>query len=1280
MQKFNKSPNTFFKKCKPLYLFLLLLGCFLTSTNAYSQDSDNDGIIDTVDLDDDNDGIPDIIECPTGITYGSELVLNGDFEDGYAHWTSDFSRGRDNNDSTKGGCSNQGWVAVSSCSSNNGNCGTYYNYPGSTPDGSVLITDSYGIGANVIATENCNTNEGYCNAASLPDHTTGTGFSVYIDPNDIAGESYWKQTVAIEAGNDYEFSVWVMVIEEDPTLELKIDGVSLTGGINLDRQTSGTNGPDEWQQVAGTWNSGTTSGNVVMELINLTAGCTGNDIRIDDASLRTVTTITTCDTDGDGIEDSLDLDADNDGILDIVEAGGTDTNGDGQVDYPTPGDPTSMVDEDEDGLDDNVDDSIVICSCGSTQTGTYNAGNSSGVTGGANINGGVNGNYAEMYTGGDYITVDFGTSLASGDTYTITWRRRTDYNNTGTVTVDVEESANAGSGYAMNGSISYTATTVGQTTWQSDVINATAGTQYIRLENNGANGQDFDVDAIVASVQLCTTTSGTPLPLPDTDGTDNSDWLDLDSDGDGCPDALEGDGGFTYADIVNDTLTGGVDGNGIPIAATSSGQGLGTSADPTKLSAACSTVTQDDINQTPMDIAVSGDVSTNDVGPEGIAQTVILNGGNGGMDIADGTVTINQNGAYTFTPAVGFSGETSFDYIACGDGNPLACDTSTVYIEVFPEVDPEDPIVIASPDVNTVEAGQTGTGNVMSNDLDPDDLKPVVTTTLTGVTVSGIDEDGNLVANAGTLTLNLDGTYTFVPTVGFTGTVTRSYTICNGASPGVCDDSELIIDVIPNSGNTTFANDDAIVTDAGVAVTEDISTNDTDSEGDNQSITSYLIDMDGDGDGDVSGTIGSSTTVGGLNDMGVFVANAGSLTLNVDGTYTFSPTSGFVGNVNIPYTTCDDAAPAPNVACEEATLVITVLDVKRDYGDGPVVYPVAWHRAMRDNVMPFDELDGSTDVWLGSKTDFEVSQSSNSTATGDTNDDAITFGSKGGQFPMVATPSTNYNVDILVNSSEPDVVFYGMWIDWNNDGTYEDFYSGSQVTASPVTVTETITTPVTVGAVVNVRLRADDDPLVAADFAGGKTNGEVEDYQAAIVLPVELSSFTGRAIGCDVQLNWTSEIEEAFDTYELERSGDGVSYQMIKEIRGMGGVTTQGYQYKDEKASTTNYYRLKMLDKDGSFDYSKVINVGVDCEEEQEMVVYPNPVSRSQGMININLYAEKKSTLITMSDMLGRIVKNVPLHTDRGWNAIKFDLSDLSTGTYSVLVERKVVKQLIVTE
>jgi len=74
------------------------------------------------------------------------------------------------------------------------------------------------------------------------------------------------------------------------------------------------------------------------------------------------------DTDGDGNPDYLDLDSDGDGIADIVEAGGTDANGDGEVDYPIAGDPSSMVDANNNGWSSFFDDGSADSS--SSENGT----------------------------------------------------------------------------------------------------------------------------------------------------------------------------------------------------------------------------------------------------------------------------------------------------------------------------------------------------------------------------------------------------------------------------------------------------------------------------------------------------------------------------------------------------------------------------------------------------------------------------------------------------------------------------------------------------------------------------------------------------------------------------------------------------------------------------------------------------------------------------------------------------------------------------------------------
>jgi uncharacterized repeat protein (TIGR01451 family) len=671
-----------------------------------------------------------------------------------------------------------------------------------------------------------------------------------------------------------------------------------------------------------------------------------------------------------------------------------------------------------------------------------------------------------------------------------------------------------------------------------------------------------------------------------------------------------------------------------------------------------------DFNNTPYEKLAVGNVSTNDFDRESDSQVSFsLVGANGGMLLAEGTVVLNNStGTYTYTPASGFSGETSFSYEVCDDGATSACDTAIVYLEVLPPVSTDGSPIIANADARTVLSGMTGTGTVVANDFDPEGQPFSVTTVLSAVTVSGVNEEGQLIADAGTLTLNANGSYVFVPTGTFTGVVVQPYTISTADSPAETDASVLEIRVIPNNGNSTFASDDAVVTDAGVAVSSNVSLNDDDMESDPQSVISFLYDSNGDGSTESSGVMGTATPVGGTNSAGDYVANSGSLLLNADGSYTFTPVATFSGNVIITYTVCDDVIPTP--ACDEATLVITVLNAKRDYGDAPSSYPDAWHRALTD-INSDETLDGTNDVWLGSKTNFEVYQKSNSSATGDTHDDAITFGPIPGQFPTGALPLTNYTIGITVNSSSPNLVYYGLWIDWDNNGTYEAFYSGSQATSSPAIATATITTPLVVGAVVNIRLRADDDPLVAGDYQGGETNGEVEDYQTVVVLPVELMTFEGKENECEVDLYWVSAAEENFSHYEIERSQDGQTFHQIGQVSGTSfSDIARYYEYKDKHAGLVNYYRLKMVDLDGSYQYSEVLYETTSCNEELEMKIFPNPVGTDEGVIKVKFYSTKTQTTLEIINAVGSVVRILDLSVQEEWNIAYVDISGLPAGNY----------------
>lgn len=140
--------------------------------------------------------------------------------------------------------------------------------------------------------------------------------------------------------------------------------------------------------------------------------------------------------------------------------------------------------------------------------------------------------------------------------------------------------------------------------------------------------------------------------------TDNVfDRIDLDTDGDECPDAIEGDADFTDADLNPDkSLEGAVDADGIPVKA-GEGQGIGDSRD--SAISICSATAVDDQEETYVNDPVSGNVLTNDTN-----LTIVTEAKQGSTSIqigvltpiSQGTITINGDGSYLFTPETDYIG------------------------------------------------------------------------------------------------------------------------------------------------------------------------------------------------------------------------------------------------------------------------------------------------------------------------------------------------------------------------------------------------------------------------------------------------------------------------------------------------------------------------------------------------------------------------------------------------------------------------------------------------
>ena len=127
----------------------------------------------------------------------------------------------------------------------------------------------------------------------------------------------------------------------------------------------------------------------------------------------------------------------------------------------------------------------------------------------------------------------------------------------------------------------------------------------------------------------------------------------------------------------------------------------------------------------------------------------------------------------------------------------------------------------------------------------------------------------------------------------------------------------------------------------------------------------------------------------------------------------------------------------------------------------------------------------------------------------------------------------------------------------------------------------------------------------------GRTLFDEVTVREGSALPVKLGNFTGSVIGTIPQLNWQTYNETNFSHFSIERSANAVDYAEVGKVISAGKSSGDAYIFKDiSKTSGINYYRLRIVDKDGSFSYSPTVLLNVK-NTSTSFALYPNPVQNS---------------------------------------------------------------------
>lgn len=157
----------------------------------------------------------------------------------------------------------------------------------------------------------------------------------------------------------------------------------------------------------------------------------------------------------------------------------------------------------------------------------------------------------------------------------------------------------------------------------------------------------------------------------------------------------------------------------------------------------------------------------------------------------------------------------------------------------------------------------------------------------------------------------------------------------------------------------------------------------------------------------------------------------------------------------------------------------------------------------------------------------------------------------------------------------------------------------------------------------------------------------------ATPLPVTLISFSAKKAAENQNLlTWITTDEKNFDRFDVERSKNARSFEVIGTVKAKEGKTTSMsyYHFSDTRASGDQYYRLKMIDLDGTYQYSKIIAVGNSVENPVVGNFYPNPASEN---VHVDIYAtEAGSWNLTCFDLTGKVVHAESRVLAKGMNTV----------------------------
>ncbi len=174
----------------------------------------------------------------------------------------------------------------------------------------------------------------------------------------------------------------------------------------------------------------------------------------------------------------------------------------------------------------------------------------------------------------------------------------------------------------------------------------------------------------------------------------------------------------------------------------------------------------------------------------------------------------------------------------------------------------------------------------------------------------------------------------------------------------------------------------------------------------------------------------------------------------------------------------------------------------------------------------------------------------------------------------------------------------------------------------------------------------------------------------ASVVPLTLTDFSATLKDCQPFLTWTTESEINTARFEIERSNASNSndWKFVGTVAANGNSSSKiNYSFNDKGINATSekvFYRLKMIDKDGRFNYSNILPVLVNCKTGN-LIVYPNPVH--DGKLNVSLSGTVGYAEANLISTTGQVVLKSKMNNGTNY----LNVSNLVDGVYVLKISDK---------